>query len=78
MADADFKNLTGVIDRMEGERAVIRLDDGQEIVWPKEKLSEGLGEGSSVKLIVLSDKDLENNRQEVAKNILKEIFKSDE
>ncbi|MFA6421808.1 MAG: DUF3006 domain-containing protein [Candidatus Buchananbacteria bacterium] len=78
MDDQKIKFLTGVIDRIEGEKAVVRLDDGQEIVWPKDKLTSDIKEGSSVKIIALGDNEMEAHREEIAKNILKEIFKTDD
>ncbi len=78
MADTDIKNLKGVIDRFEGDKAFIRLDDSQELIWPKESLSEGLAEGSSVCVVVMGDNDFDEQRKEIAKNILKEILKADE
>lgn len=69
--------LEGVIDRLEGEKAVIKIQDGQELLWPLNNLPTGLKEGSAVK-IYLSDLATEEIKQEnLAKNILRQILKSD-
>ena len=65
---------TGTIDRLEGERAIIRLQDGQEVSWPK-KLLAGFKEGTVVKLLVQTEAEAELERQKLAKTILNEILK---
>ncbi|MFC1615453.1 DUF3006 domain-containing protein [Patescibacteria group bacterium] len=68
-------NLKCVIDRIEGEQAVLCFDDGQKLNWPLEKLPSGAVEGSSLKLKIdqngLSD---EEEKTLLAKNILNEIL----
>lgn len=67
--------LTGVIDRFEGKMAVIRLADGQQINWPREKLSNELKEGSAVRLFISSSLTEDQERSKMAKTLLNEILK---
>ncbi|NIM47485.1 MAG: DUF3006 family protein [Candidatus Aenigmarchaeota archaeon] len=68
------KSVEGVIDRFEEDLAVIKVDFG-EIVWPKDKLPKGVGEGSVIHLKINSDKEETENKEELAKSLLKEILK---
>jgi len=67
----------GVIDRLEGEQAVLRLVDGQELVWPVSKLPENGQAGDVVVLMVMSDTEATASHQAVAQEILNEIFVAD-
>ncbi|MEK7211487.1 MAG: DUF3006 domain-containing protein [Patescibacteria group bacterium] len=67
--------LEGVIDRFEEEYAVIKLDDGQTLDWPISNLSEGLGEGDSVKIWIGKQTEETEDRAEKAKAILNELLK---
>jgi len=65
----------GVIDRFEGNQAVIKTEDRQELLWPKDSLPPDLGEGDLVELALGVADSLANERQEkVAKEILKQIL----
>ena len=67
--------MKGVIDRFEGDKAVIKTEDRQELVWPKSKLPSDLGESDLVELIIGPADSLSAERQEkVAKEILKQIL----
>lgn len=79
MSNHDVKNgffvLKGVIDRIEGERAVIKTEDRQELLWPKNNLPTDLGEGDLVELAIGAADSLASSRQEkVAKEMLKQIL----
>jgi hypothetical protein len=65
----------GVIDRLEGDKAVIRLDDGQQVIWPMADLPEGAAEGEAVRLVLYTAKDDQAEREQMAKTILNEILK---
>lgn len=67
--------IKGIIDRIEGQKAVLSLDDGQKLIWPMEKLPANSAEGSVIKLI-LTDGGLteEAARNLLAKDILNEIL----
>lgn len=66
--------ITGVIDCMEEDTAVIRTDDGQEILWQLDNLPPELKEGSVVKLFIKHSVNEEIGREEFAKSLLNEIL----
>ena len=61
-----------VIDRFEGEKAVLKTEDNETVVWPKNKLPENLSEGGTV-MFVISGGGGESGRK-LAKDILNEIL----
>lgn len=65
-------NLT--IDRFEGEKAVLKDEDGNTIIWPKNKLPEGAKEKAVLTFTVGDDKKSEEDKKNLAKNILNEIL----
>jgi len=65
----------GVIDRIEENKAVIKLDDGQQVIWPVSDLPEGLTEGDSLRLVILTAEEDGDAREKLAKQILNEILK---
>ena len=65
----------GVIDRFEGDKTVIKLDDGQQVIWPVSDLPEGLTEGDSLRLVILTAEEEGEERERIAKHILNEILK---
>lgn len=76
----DFKQffLRATIDRLEGKYAVLRTDDGQEILWPSANLPKDVKEGSIVHLYLRTSKDDEEERAKLAKSLLEEILKPDQ
>ena len=71
------KYLLAIVDRMEGSKAVLKLDDGQSLDWPLDKLPAEAVEGTQLKLLLLSDKGEEEEREKMAKAVLNEILKTD-
>ena len=69
--------LKATIDRFEGDYAVLSLDDGQKLNWPKEKLPKNVQEGEVIWLSITKDKEATKNQRELAKEILNEILKSE-
>jgi len=69
--------LEAVIDRFEGEYAVIKIIDGQEILWPATELPEGVKESSVVNIYLTTNEELTSQRQSKAKDILNEIFSAE-
>jgi len=67
--------LTAVIDRIEGDLLVVKLSDGQQLLWPKNMADNNLKEGDSVNLFILSRND--GGNEATAKELLKQIFKTD-
>jgi hypothetical protein len=66
--------ITGVIDRFEGDTAVISLDDGQKLHYPKSSLSTNAHEGSVVAITITTDDQVEAHRQQLAQAVLKELI----
>ena len=50
----DF-SLRGVVDRYEGDYAVLAFDDGQKLLWPKKQLPAGAREGIAVVVALAVD-----------------------
>ena len=66
-----------IIDRLEETSAVLRTDDGQELVVPKKDLPKGAHEGSALFVLFSSDATEEAHREKLAKSILNEILKKE-
>lgn len=79
--DTNYQNLSdknfisGVIDRFEGDMAVVSLADGQKLDISRQKLPADIKEGASLKFKIQTDKDEEMERNLLAKSLLNEIFK---
>jgi len=65
------------IDRFEGEKAVLKTDDNESIIWPRKKLPEGVREGTVIAFNIGSDKEDAAKREQQAKDILNEILNTD-
>ena len=64
----------GILDRFEGGRAIIKSEDGTEIVWPSSKLPEDLTAGNSLRITIAEESKETGDKQELAKNMLNEIL----
>ncbi len=62
------------IDRFENGKAVLKTEDKQSIVWPKNKLPENIKEGSVLRIAISFDQETEGSDKELAKDILNEIL----
>lgn len=62
------------LDRIEGERAVLKTEDGITIVWPKNKLPVEAKEGAVLEFQIKDDRTAELKKKEMAKTILNEIL----
>ena len=71
------KFVLATVDRIENKKAVLKLDDGQSLDWPMEKLPADASEGSQVKLVLFSNKTEEEEREEMAKAVLNKILKTE-
>lgn len=69
--------LICTLDRFEGRLAVLKTEDNQSINWPIEKLPNDAEESSQIKLVLLSDKTEEKEREETIKAVLNEILKTE-
>ena len=63
------------VDRIEGQLAVLKLEDGQSLDWPIERLPGGVSEGSEVKIFLTTAKSEEEERERTAKAVLNELLK---
>lgn len=66
--------IKAVIDRLEGEFAVIKTEDEQEILWPVKYLPEDAKEGTAIRLFLSTSKTEEEERTKLAKTLLNEIL----
>ena len=64
----------GVLDRFEAGQAIIKSEDGTEIVWPIGKLPEDLTAGNSLRITIAGESKETGDKQELAKNMLNEIL----
>ena len=62
------------IDRFEGEKAILKNEDNETIVWPKNKLPKDVKEGSILAFIITDKAEAKNNKEDLAKDILNEIL----
>ncbi len=67
--------MNGVIDRFEENKVVIKLDDGQQVIWPASELPERLTEGDNLRLVLSTVGDGTAEREEMAKAVLNKILK---
>ena len=67
-------NIKLTIDRFENDKAVLKIDDGDTIVWPKNKLPENAREGAVLNFNILTDAETEKDKRDLAKEILNEIM----
>lgn len=65
------------IDRFEGDKAVLIAENGEQIIWPKNKLPEQAREGMVLNFNVQNSEEAEKDKKELAKNILNEILKTE-
>jgi hypothetical protein len=71
-----MKFIKAAIDRLEGDSAVIKTEDGQELLWPKQNLPEDAKEGSAVRLRISTNQSDEEERTKLAKTLLNEILQN--
>lgn len=62
------------IDRFENEKAVLKMENGETVVWPKDKLPEDAKEGEIFIFSIMNDEEKKTDKKELAKNILNEIL----
>ena len=70
-------SINAVVDRLEGDFAIIRTFDQQELLWPKNNLPANIKEGSAVKLLLKTDQELEQDQQKLAQAVLREVFNNE-
>ncbi len=67
-------SLKVILDRFEGDYAIFFINNGKQILWPKDKLPQGLEEGAVIKIKLYTSQGEEREQRELAKNILNEIL----
>lgn len=71
------ENLSAIIDRFEGEKAVLKFPDGQTLIVPIDYLPEDASESSALKVFFGGDIGQEEEKEQLAKKMLNELLKSD-
>lgn len=66
--------IKGTIDRFEQEKAVIIIDNNQQIIWPKNKLPMDCLAGDSITLTIKTDEKASTENEKNAKQILNDIL----
>lgn len=66
------------IDRFEENKAVLKTEDGQEIIWPKDKLPTEIKEGDVLDFSILKNEEAREEKKKQAKDILNEILDVEE
>lgn len=64
-------NIKLIIERIENGQAVLKTEDGQNIIWPANKLPEPINEGA---VLNISINNKEQTNKQLAKDILNEIL----
>jgi hypothetical protein len=67
-------SLKATIDRIEDGNAVINVDNGHTLLWPVENLPPDTSEGSVVYINLTKSEIDEQDRKNLAKDILNEIM----
>lgn len=75
MLICEFMQIKLIIDRFEGNQAVLIASDGQTIIWPKDKLPAGAREGAALNFEVAEKAEREKKDRQTAKEIINEIIK---
>lgn len=66
--------LTGIIDRVESDFIVLKLNGDQELFWPKNTIDFNYTAGDMVNLNLTRDEVKTIHEEDNAKNILRQIF----
>ena len=66
------------IDRIENEKAILKTENGETIIWPKDKLPAEVKEGAILTFTVFGDKEKEMGKKQQAKDILNELLNAEE
>jgi phosphoribosylaminoimidazole carboxylase (NCAIR synthetase) len=67
-------HYTITIDRFEEDKAVLKTEDGQTIIWPKNNLPKNTHEGSVLIFSIKTNQEIEEEKKQTAKNILNELL----
>jgi len=72
-----LKEIKAIIDRFEGDLAVLKLN-GAEVLWPKTQLPSGMGEGDLIVFQILTDEESQKEKEQLAKDFINNLLKNDE
>jgi hypothetical protein len=72
-----LKEIKAIIDRFEGDLAVLKLN-GAEVLWPKTQLPGGMGEGDLIVFQILTDEESQKEKEQLAKDFINNLLKNDE
>lgn len=72
-----MQKISVVIDRFEGEKAVLKLEDGQTLIVPIEFLPEEASEGDVLRLSFGNDREEKEKKENLAKSLLNEMLKKE-
>ena len=62
------------LDRIEGDKAVLKTTDGQSVIWPKKDLPVDLSESMVLVFEISNQEEYERKDKQKAKDILNEIL----
>jgi hypothetical protein len=65
--------LLAIVERIEQKTYILKLEDGQQLAWPKSKL-ESVSIGDSIQLLALTRESIEQERSKLAKHILNHML----
>lgn len=66
------------VDRFEDNKAVLRSEYNETVIWPKEKLPTNIKEGSIVAFMISDGSEIKDEKTNLAKDILNEILNVEE
>ncbi len=66
-----------ILEAWENDQAILKDDQGEVVVWLKNKLPAGVSVGATLYFNILPQKDLIADSKPVAEGILNEILKID-
>jgi len=64
----------GTVDRFEEKLAVIKLNDGTEVLWPVKNLADEITAGSKVQITISDNLNGQKEKEAMAKTLLNEIL----
>ena len=70
-------HMTAFVKEISSDKAVLVLENGQEIILPQNKLPKNAKVADTIKMLMASDQDLLATRQEIAKDVLNEILRNE-
>ena len=70
-------SIIATLDRFEEDKAVLILDSGEKIIWPRTKLPAKTREGDVFYIDIKTEAEARSEREKQAKDILNELLKID-